>query len=45
MIHDISAKKFKNFCKWKKIQLKIEKAGVEEKRKRKTEKNKKGKEK
>ena len=28
MIHDISAKNFKNFFKWKKIQLKISKSGV-----------------
>ena len=28
MIHDISAKNFKNFFKWKKIQLQVSKSGV-----------------
>ena len=28
MIHDMSAKNFKNFFKWKKIQLQVSKSGV-----------------
>ena len=33
MIHDISAKNFKKYFKWKKIQLKVSKSGVFEKKK------------